>query len=83
MNDLTNDFMNEFKIYTKDNKQIIERLTYPCFIAEITFNNHASDLENIEFIDKCNDFMQVAKVMREAGEFLHNQSHKYIIKPIV
>ena len=38
----------KFRIYQKDNKQMIDRLIYPKFTAEITFNSEISDLENIQ-----------------------------------
>jgi len=62
----------KFRIYTAENKQMIERLIYPKFTAEITFNSQISDLENIqvdEDVDVVN-FMDMATAMREAGEFL-------------
>jgi len=66
--------INDFKIYEKDNKQIIEKLVYPRFTAEIAFNSPTSDLDNVKFIDKSNDVMLIAKVMREAGEYLLSKS---------
>ena len=64
--------MKNFKIYTKNDKQIIERLVYPRFIGEITFNSPISDVENISMIDKCDDIMLYAKAMREAGDYIIN-----------
>lgn len=63
---------NNFKIYTKGNKQIIERLIYPRFKGVITFNSKLSDVEDIEMLDSCNDVMLIAKAMREAGYYIIN-----------
>ena len=62
----------KFRIYQKDNKQMIERLIYPKFTAEITFNSDISDLENIEVDENVFDASDIAKAMREAGEFVIN-----------
>lgn len=60
----------EFKIHQDGDKQIIERLSYPRFTGEITFKGFFSDIENIELLDETTDPTLLAKVMREAGEFL-------------
>ena len=65
--------MPKFKIYTKQGIQYIERLVFPRFIGEITFGKD-SDIENIQMIDKCIDLMLLAKIMREAGEFIFHNS---------
>lgn len=63
--------MVNFRTYTENNKSFIERLVFPRFTAEITFNpNEASDLENIQMIDDCFDYMELASAMREAGDYL-------------
>lgn len=64
--------INKFRIYRQEGKQIIERLIFPRFIAEITFNSPVSDIENVKMIDTCTDVMMVAKAMREAGEYIYN-----------
>jgi hypothetical protein len=64
----------KFRIYEAENKQMIERLTYPKFTAEITFNSEISDLENIQVDEDIFDAMDIAKAMREAGEFILNSS---------
>ena len=63
-----------FRIYKSENKQMIERLTYPKFTAEITFNSEISDLENIELDEDVWNASDIAKAMREAGEFIVNSS---------
>ena len=63
-----------FRIYESENKQMIERLTYPKFTAEITFNSDISDLENIEVDEDVFDASDIAKAMREAGDFILNSS---------
>ena len=63
-----------FRIYESENKQMIERLIYPKFTAEITFNSDVSDLENIELDEDIFDASDIAKAMREAGEFIVNSS---------
>jgi hypothetical protein len=63
-----------FRIYKSENKQMIERLTYPKFTAEITFNSDISDLENITLDEDVFDASDIAKAMREAGEFIVNSS---------
>jgi hypothetical protein len=64
----------KFKIYTAENKQMIERLIYPKFTAEITFNSEISDLENIEIDEDVWNASDIATAMREAGEFILNSS---------
>jgi hypothetical protein len=63
-----------FRIYESENKQMIERLTYPKFTAEITFNSEISDLENIQVDEDIFDALDIATAMREAGEFIVNSS---------
>lgn len=61
-----------FKIYTADGKQFIEHLFYPKMKAEITFGEH-SDLENIAIDEDVIDVGDIAKMLRQAGEYiLHN-----------
>jgi hypothetical protein len=57
--------MSSFKIYKKNEKQIIERLKFPRFTAEITFG---------QMLDNCTDVMMLARAMREAGEYIIEQS---------
>jgi hypothetical protein len=64
----------KFRIYESENKQMIERLIYPKFIAEITFNSEISDLENIEIDEDVWNASDIAEAMREAGEFILNSS---------
>lgn len=66
--------MEKFRIYTADGKEMIERLIYPKFTAEITFNSNISDLENIEVDEDFFDAMDLATAMREAGEFILENS---------
>jgi hypothetical protein len=66
--------MEKFRIYTAENKQMIERLIYPKFTAEITFNSEISDLENIEIDEDVWNAFDIAEAMREAGEFILNSS---------
>lgn len=60
-----------FKIYKVGSKQIIERLSYPRFKGVITFGL-LSDIEEIELLDQTTDPMEIAKAMREAGDFILN-----------
>ena len=62
--------MDVFKIYQQDEKQFITRLVYPKFTAEITFNSNLSDLEHIEVHEDVLDAMDIARAMREAGDYL-------------
>lgn len=64
--------MDMFKIYQQDEKQFITRLVYPKFTAEITFNSNLSDLEHIEVHEEKLDAMDIARAMREAGDYLLN-----------
>lgn len=64
--------MDVFKIYQQDEKQFITRLVYPKFTAEITFNSNLSDLEHIEVHEEKLDAMDIARAMREAGDYLLN-----------
>ena len=62
----------DFRIYQDGERQIIERLTYPRFRGVITFNSPLSDIEEIELLDKTNSPTEIARAMREAGDFLIN-----------
>lgn len=62
----------DFKIYQEGDRQIIERLTYPRFKGVITFNSPLSDIEEIELLDKTNSPTEIARAMREAGDFIIN-----------
>jgi hypothetical protein len=64
----------KFRIYESENKQMIERLIYPKFIAEITFNSEISDLENIEIDEDVWNASDIAEAMREAGDFILENS---------
>lgn len=63
---------NGFKIHKEGDKQIIERLSYPRFKGVITFNSPLSDIEDIELLDEVINPSEIAKAMREAGEYLIN-----------
>jgi len=62
----------DFRIYQDGYRQIIERLTYPRFRGVITFNSPLSDIEDIELLDKTNSPTEIARAMREAGDFIIN-----------
>ena len=62
----------DFRIYQDGDRQIIERLTYPRFKGVVTFNSPFSDIEEIELLDKTNNPTEIARAMREAGDFLIN-----------
>ena len=61
-----------FRIYKDGDRQIIERLSYPRFKGVVTFNSPLSDIEEIELLDKTNSPTEIARAMREAGDFLIN-----------
>jgi hypothetical protein len=62
----------DFKIYQDGDRQIIERLSYPRFKGVITFNSPLSDIEEIDLLDKTNSPTEIARAMREAGDFIIN-----------
>lgn len=62
----------DFRIYQDGDRQIIERLSYPRFKGVITFNSPLSDIEEVELLDKTNSPTEIARAMREAGDFLIN-----------
>lgn len=62
----------DFRIYQDGDKQIIERLSYPRFKGVVTFNSPLSDIEEVELLDKINSPTEIARAMREAGDFLIN-----------
>jgi len=66
----------DFRIYQEGDRQIIERLTYPRFKGVITFNSPLSDIEEVELLDKTNSPTEIARAMREAGDFLINYKPK-------
>lgn len=63
-----------FEIYQDNENQYIKRKIYPKFTAQITFSGKLSDLENIEIDEDIFDAMDIAKALREAGDFILNQS---------
>jgi len=62
----------DFRIYQDGDRQIIERLPYPRFKGVVTFNSPLSDIEEVELLDKTNSPTEIARAMREAGDFLIN-----------
>ena len=62
----------DYRIYQDGDRQIIERLSYPRFKGVVTFNSPLSDIEEIELLDKTNSPTEIARAMREAGDFLIN-----------
>jgi hypothetical protein len=62
----------DFIIYQEVDRQIIERLYYPRFKGVITFNSPLSDIEEIELLDETNNPIEIARAMREAGDFIIN-----------
>ena len=62
----------DFRIYQEGDRQIIERLSYPRFKGVVTFNSPLSDIEEVELLDKTNSPTEIARAMREAGDFLIN-----------
>ena len=62
--------MEQFRIFEEDGNKIIEHLHYPAFRAKITFNGTLSDLDDIELLDQCTDPSILARVMREAADYL-------------
>jgi hypothetical protein len=66
----------DFRIYQDGDKQIIERLSYPRFKGVVTFNSPLSDIEEVELLDKTNSPTEIARAMREAGDFLINYKPK-------
>lgn len=62
----------DFRIYQDGDKQIIERLSYPRFKGVVTFNSTLSDIEEVGLLDKTNSPTEIARAMREAGDFLIN-----------
>jgi hypothetical protein len=66
----------QFIIYQEGDRQMIERLSYPRFKGVITFNSSTSDIEDIELLDKSESPTELAQAMREAGEFIiENTKH--------
>lgn len=65
--------MGNFKIYTQGSDKFIESLSFPRFKGKITFGA-LSDIEDINLIDKNASVGDVARVMREAGEYIINNS---------
>ena len=66
----------DYRIYQEGYRQIIERLSYPRFKGVITFNSPLSDIEEVELLDKTNSPTEIARAMREAGDFLINYKPK-------
>lgn len=67
--------MSDFKIYTQGSDQFIESLSFPRFKGKITFGP-LSDIEDIDLIDKNASVGDMARVMREAGEFIIKNTKK-------
>ena len=66
---------SKFRIYESENKQMIERLIYPKFTAEIIFNSEISDLENIEIDEDVFDAFDIETAIRETTEFILENSN--------
>ena len=66
----------DYRIYQEGDRQIIERLSYPRFKGVVTFNSPLSDIEEVELLDKTNSPTEIARAMREAGDFLINYKPK-------
>ena len=68
--------MGKYTIYTtEDGKQMIRRNEYPQFVGEITFGEN-SDIENVKVLDDDAGVMDMARAMREAGDFLLSVSRE-------
>lgn len=67
--------MGNFKIYTQGSDQFIESLSFPRFKGKITFGP-LNDIEDINLIDKNASVGDMARVMREAGEFIIKNTKK-------
>lgn len=65
--------MSNFKIYTQGSDKFIESLSFPRFKGKITFGT-LSDIEDINLIDKNASVGDMARVMREAGEYILNNT---------
>jgi len=65
----------DFKIYQEGDRQMIERLTYPRFKGIITFSSPISDIEEVKLIDETKSPTEIAKALREAGEFLTKKNY--------
>jgi len=66
---------DKFKIYKVGDTTYIESLTFPRFRGKITFGQ-LSDIEDIKLIDKDADVMQMALVLREAGDYISNYTEE-------
>lgn len=64
-----------FRFYEQGNKFMIERIVFPRFIGEVTIGKQ-SDIENVEWIDEPTSALEVATLMRKAGDFLNNLFNK-------
>ena len=67
--------MGNFKRYSQGSDKYIESLSFPRFKGKITFGP-LSDIEDIDLIDKNASVGDMARAMREAGEFIVKQSKK-------
>lgn len=65
--------MGNFRIYTQGSDKFIESLSFPRFKGKITFGT-LSDIEDIDLIDKNASVGDIARVMREAGEYILNNT---------
>lgn len=74
--------MSDYKIFTRDGAQYIERLTYPRFTARIDMSDPLPQLLDIEredpvmITDAGELAMFWAKITREAFDFIHNRINK-------
>lgn len=60
------------ELFDRDGHVWIRRNKYPRFVGPVPFGQHGqqSDIENVEWLDDCDDSLETAKAMRKAGEFL-------------
>jgi hypothetical protein len=63
----------DYVLFKKNGGSYIQRNIYPRLLAKIVFER-LSDLEVVELIDDCKDPNELARAMRETGDYLMSQS---------
>jgi hypothetical protein len=66
---------NDFRIYNDEGVTLIEHLSYPRFIGEITFGEK-SDIENVDMIDDDASAVDMATAMRMAEDYMFEHQKK-------
>jgi hypothetical protein len=67
----------KFRIYQEEGKELIEGLTYPRFKGEVNIKGFLSAIDNIDLMEECKNASVLARVMKQAGDFIDNKRYTF------